>query len=166
MLEIDHLDILIIDDNPQITLLLSKILINKGHIVVSSNFFEEGLTKLGSKNFDVIIIDAPMPGYEKLKVIEELERKEILRSQKVILFTGLEISSSVVTELKMKGLYSYLKKPSNVEKLIKELSSVPLIQNIKLTEKRISEEQTKKKFEDLRSSLFSLKHKLTPSPNS
>lgn len=160
------MDILIIDDNPQITLLLSKILINKGHDVVSSNFFEEGLEKIGSGNFDVVIVDAPMPGYEKLNVIKELERKEILRSQKVILFTGLGISSSVVMELKMKGLYSYLKKPSDVEKLIKELSSVPLIRNTELTEKRISEEQTKKKFKDLRSSLFSLKLKLTPSTNS
>lgn len=166
MLGIDHLDILIIDDNPQITLLLSKILINKGHAVVSSNFFKDGLTKIGTKNFDVIIIDAPMPGYEKLNVIEELEKKEILRSQKVILFTGLEISSSDVMKLKTKGLYSYLKKPLDVEKLIKEISSIPLIQNTKLTEKRISEERTKKNFEDLRSSLSSLKLKLSPSPNS
>lgn len=154
---------LIIDDNPQITLLLSKILINKGHTVKSSNLFKDALDILGKENFDVIIIDAPMPGYERLDIITELEKKGILQSQKVILFTGLEIPNSTVNELKTKGLYSYLKKPMEVEQLIQELSSVPSIKNTELTEKRISEEKTKKKLEDLRSSLSSLKLKLSPS---
>ena len=102
------------------------------------------------------------PGYEKLNVINEFEKMGILKSQKIILFTGLEISNSIVMELKMKGLYSYLKKPLDVEKLIQTLLSVPLTQNTELTEKRISEELTKKKFEDLRSNLSSLKLKLSP----
>lgn len=156
------MNILIIDDNQQITLLLSKILVIKGHDVISSNSFEDGLEKLQERNFDVILVDAPMPGYEKLNVINEFEKMGILKSQKIILFTGLEISNSIVMELKMKGLYSYLKKPLDVEKLIQELSSVPLVQNTELTEKRISEELTKKKFEDLRSNLSSLKLKLSP----
>jgi len=159
------LNILIIDDNPQITLLLSKILINEGHEVVSSNFFEDGLEKLREGNFDIIIIDAPMPGYDKLSVIEELEKIEVLQSNKIILFTGLEISNSIVMELKTKGLYSYLKKPLEIEKLLTELSSIPLIKNTELTQKRISEGITKEKFNDLRSNLSSLKLKLS-TPNS
>jgi len=156
------LNILIIDDNQRIRLLLSKILINKGYTVVSSNFFEEGLEILRKENFDVIMIDAPMPGYERLNIITELEKEGILQSQKVILFSGLEISNSTINELKTKGLYSYLKKPLEVGKLIQELSSIPSIKNTELTEKRISEERTKKKLEDLRSSLSSLKLKLNP----
>ena len=159
------MNILIIDDNPQITLLLSKILINEGHEVVSSNFFEDGLEKLREGNFDIVIIDAPMPGYDKLSVIEELEKIEVLQSNKIILFTGLEISNSIVMELKTKGLYSYLKKPLEIEKLLVELSSVPLIGNSELTQKRISEDLTKEKFDDLRSNLSSLKIKLS-TPNS
>jgi DNA-binding NtrC family response regulator len=127
--------------------------------------FEEGLEKIRQENFDVVIIDAPMPGYEKLNVINELEKIDILQSHKVILFTGMEISNSVVMELKTKGLYSYLKKPVEIEILIKELSSVPLVGNTELTEKRISEELTKEKFKDLRSNLSSLKLKLN-TPNS
>jgi DNA-binding NtrC family response regulator len=156
------LNILIIDDNQQITSLLSKILITKGHDVISSNFFEDGLEKLREGNFDVMMMDAPLPGYEKLNVIKELEKMGILKSQKVILFTGLEISNSILMELKMKGLYSYLRKPLDVEKLIQTLSSVPLIKNTELTEKRISEDLTKKTFEDMRSNLSSLKLKLRP----
>ena len=153
---------LIIDDNPELTPLLSKILINKGHNVKSSNFFEDGLEIIRKENFDVILIDAPMPGYEKLTIITELEKEGLLQSQKVILFTGLEISNSTINEFKIKGLYSYLKKPLEVEKLIQELSSISSINNTELTEKRISEERTKKNLEDLRSSLSSLKLKLSP----
>jgi len=155
------LNILIIDDNPQITSLLSKILINEGYDVISSNFFEEGLKKFREGNFDVMIIDAPMPGYEKLSIIEELEKIDMLQSHKIILFTGLEISNLIVMELKTKGLYSYLKKPLEIEKLLLELSSVPLIKNTELTQKRISEDLTKEKFNDLRSNLSSLKQKLS-----
>jgi len=155
------LNILIIDDNPQITSLLSKILINEGHDVISSNSFEGGLEKFKEGNFDVIMIDAPMPGYEKLSIIAELEKVDMLQSNKIILFTGLEISNSIVMELKTKGLYSYLKKPLEIEKLLVELSSVPLIENAELTQKRISDDQTKEKFNDLRSNLSSLKQKLS-----
>ena len=156
------MNILIVDDNQQITLLLSKILITKGHDVIFSNSFEDGLEKLRERNFDVILINAPLPGYGKLNVVEELEKIGVLKSQKVILFTGLEISNSILMELKMKGLYSYLRKPLDVEKLIQTLLSVPLIKNTELTEKRISEDLTKKKFEDMRSNLSSLKLKLSP----
>ncbi len=152
----------IIDDNTLITSLLSKILINKGHIVTSSNFFKEGLEILRKENFDVVMTDAPMPGYEKLNIITELEKEGILQSQKVILFTGLDISNSTINELKTKGLYSYLKKPLEVEKLNQELLSVSSIKNTDSTEKRISEEQTKLNFEDIRSNLSSLKLKLDP----
>ena len=155
------MNILIIDDNPQITSLLSKILINEGHDVISSNSFEGGLEKFKEGNFDVIMIDAPMPGYEKLSIIAELEKVDMLQSNKIILFTGLEISNSIVMELKTKGLYSYLKKPLEIEKLLVELSSVPLIENAELTQKRISDDQTKEKFNDLRSNLSSLKQKLS-----
>ena len=156
------MNLLIIDDNPQITLLLSKILKNKGHTVTSSNFFDDGLEILQKENFDALIVDAPMPGYPELNTIIKLEKEKILSSQKVVLFTGLDIPPSTILELKTKGLYSYLKKPLEVEKLILELSSIPSTQNNILTEKIISEEQTKKKFEDLRSNLSSLKFKLSP----
>ena len=104
------MNLLVIDDNPQITILLSRILKNKGHHVVSSNFFDDGMIALEKESFDAIIVDAPLPGYEKLNVLTELENRKILSSKKVILFTGLEIPNSVVVDLKMKGLYSYLKK--------------------------------------------------------
>lgn len=156
------MNLLLIDDNAQITLLLSKILINNGYSVTASNSFEEGLEVLRKGSFDAIIIDAPMPEYNQLNTITELERKGVLQSQKVILFTGLDIPNSKINELKTKGLYSYLKKPLEVEQLIKELSSIPATKNNELTEKRISEENTKKKFEDLRSNLSALKLKLGP----
>jgi len=157
------LDVLVIDDNPQITLLISKILTTKGHVVTVSNFFDEGLDILRKEVFDIVLVDAPMPGYEKLNIITNFEKEGMLQLQKIILFTGLEISDSTIADLKTRGLYSYLPKPLEVEKLLQELSSIPSIQNTELTKKRFSEELTKKKLEDIRSSMSSLKLKLSPS---
>ena len=156
------MNLLILDDNPQITLLLSKILENKGHQVTTSNHFDDAITKTEKENFDVLIVDAPLPGFEKFNVIDQLEKIGLLSSKKIILFTGLEISNSTILELKTRGLYSCLKKPLEAEKLIQELSTVPSTENSELSQKLVSEEQTKKKFEDLRSNLSSLKFKLSP----
>ena len=156
------MNFLIIDDNPQIVHLLSKILENKGHQVSSSYVLDEGVKLASSQTFDAIVVDAPLPGFEKLQVIDELEKNSILSSQKIILFTALDIPNSTILELKTKGLYSYLKKPLEAEKIVQELSLVPSIKNSELSKKIISEEQTKKKFEDLRSNLSSLKFKLSP----
>ena len=156
------MNILIIDDNSQITILLSKILASKGHTVTSSNSFDDALNILHDRVFDVILVDAPMPGYENLDTITKLETEGILQSQKIILFTGLEVPQSIITEFQTKGLYSYLSKPLEVQRLLQELSTIPSIQNDKIIEKRISEEQTKKKMDDLRSTLSSLKLKLSP----
>ena len=155
--------ILIVDDNKQITLLLSKILTTNGHIVETSNLFDEGMAMLQKENFDVTLMDAPMPGYGKLGTIYELEKKGLLQSQKVILFSGLEIPNPTLMELRTKGLYSYLIKPFEVETLLQELSTITSVQNSDLTEQRKSEEQTKQELENLRSSLSSLKLKLSPS---
>ena len=156
------MNLLIMDDNEQITSLLSKILNNKGYHVTVSNTFQSGLELLRAETFDAVLIDAPMPNFDNLTVISEFEKEGILQSHKVILFTGLDITSSTILELKTKGLYSYLKKPIEVEKLLQELSSIPSITNSEITEKRVAEEQTKKKLENLRSSLSSLKLKLSP----
>ena len=152
--------IFIVDDNEQITQLLSKILAAKGHNVVTVNLFEKCLDMLEKENFDVVIVDAPMPGYDQLNTIHDLDKKGILQSHKIILFSGLKISNQTIMDLKRKGLYSYLPKPLEVEKLLQELLSIPSVQNTELTEKRISEEQTKKKLQELRSNLSSLKLKL------
>ena len=55
-----------------------------------SNLFEEGLDMLQKENFDVMLIDAPMPGYEQLNTVRELDKKGLLQSHKVILFTAME----------------------------------------------------------------------------
>ena len=96
--------ILIVDDNEQITQLLSKILATKGHDVVTVNLFEECLDVLEKENFNVVIVDAPMPGYDQLNTIHELDKKGILQSHKVILFSGLKISNSLIMDLIRKGL--------------------------------------------------------------
>ena len=156
------MNFLIIDDNPQIVHLLSKILENKGHQITSANLLDEGIKLASSQTFDAFIVDAPLPGYEKLQVVDELEKNGMLSSKKIILFTALDIPNSAILELKTRGLYSYLKKPLEAEKIVQELSLIPSIKNSELSQKIISEEQTKKKFEDLRSNLSSLKFKLSP----
>jgi len=150
-------DILIIDDNSKIISLLSEILVKNGYGVFSTNSFEEGLNMLQKQTFYTVLLDAPMHGFEGLSVLDTLEKENILREQKIILFTGLEISISVIKEWQLKGLYAYLKKPISVEKIIKEISSVPTTKNYELIEKRTTDELLKTKLEGIRTAMSSLK---------
>ena len=56
------LKILLIDDEPSVLHMLSQLLSLKGHLVDTSPNGEEGLEKIKSNAYDVVITDIQMPG--------------------------------------------------------------------------------------------------------
>ena len=57
-----HFKILLVDDEPSVLEMLRQLLCLKGHIVDTSPNGEEGLEKIKSGNYDVVITDIQMPG--------------------------------------------------------------------------------------------------------
>ena len=93
------------------------------------------LKLLGSENFDACdIVDAPMPGYQQLGVIKELESNgHVIHLRKIILFTGLEIpNSTIVTELKIKRSVFLSKKTSLMTERLnsRNITSIPSTKNV------------------------------------
>ncbi|HZT34308.1 MAG TPA: response regulator, partial [Nitrososphaera sp.] len=73
--------ILVIDDSPDITDLLVKVLTAVGHDVSSSGSGREGLALINSGHFDAVFLDIAMPDFSGLDVINELVKEGKLKDR-------------------------------------------------------------------------------------
>ncbi len=67
--------ILIIDDEPEIRLLLRMVLESDGHTITEASDGFEGIKSFRESPVDVIITDLIMPGKEGLETISELKKE-------------------------------------------------------------------------------------------
>ena len=116
--------VLIVDDNVALSNILSKLIKKNGYDVICENLFKNGLDLMKKKPFHAVLLNLPMIGFETLDSFSVLEQKNILVNQNIILFTGLEVSDSVIDDWQKKGLHSVIKKPVEFETITKELDTV------------------------------------------
>ena len=111
--------VLIVDDNQDITDLLSKFLKSKGVENTVANDPYEGLDLIKNEKYDVILLDMSMPEFSGIDIIDTLDREKILQEQKIIIFSAISLTSSQVRGLlQRKGVHDCLKKPIQLDKLL------------------------------------------------
>jgi len=111
--------VLLVDDNPDITDLLSKFLKAKGYENVVTNDPRDGLNRIKNEKYDVIFLDIHMPEFSGLDIIQSLETEKILKDQKIVIFSAHNFTSSEIKELLMKdGIEACLKKPIQLNELL------------------------------------------------
>ena len=112
--------ILIIDDNKDITEMLSRYLIVKGFDCVVSNDGVNGLNLIKKEKFDTVFLDIAMPNFGGLDVIDALEKDHVLKDQRIIILTASSIINEELQKLIEKdGIESYLRKPVQLSDLLK-----------------------------------------------
>jgi len=106
--------ILVIDDEPDIGWLFSKILSEEGYQVLISLNGEEGISKIKKEQPDLVFLDLKLPGKDGIEILREIRRfdKDLL----VIVLTAYETVKTAVEAMKL-GAYDYLSKPVNIEKI-------------------------------------------------
>ena len=116
--------VLIVDDNEDITNLLSTFLKAKGFQNVSTNNPKEGLDQIKDHKYDIVLLDISMPEFTGLEIIQTLERENILKDQKIIIFSAVSLTISEINELlKKDGIKSCLKKPIQLSELLTAITS-------------------------------------------
>ena len=80
------MNILILDDNPIMTMVLSDHFAERGHSVIPAYDSKLGLLFCDRKYFDVIILDFVMPGLNGIDVLELMRKKN--KSTRAIIMTG------------------------------------------------------------------------------
>lgn len=109
--------ILIIDDNEDVTELMSVQLTNVGYDTTVVNDGQMGLEMIKSDAFNIIILDLAMPGFSGLDVIDSLEKTGHAKLYKIIVSTASEISTVELTNLMKKGVSRWIRKPINFDML-------------------------------------------------
>jgi CheY-like chemotaxis protein len=123
--------ILLVDDNPEITNLLSSFLNAKGHDNVATNDPRDGLERIKNENYDVVFLDIMMPEISGLDIIQALESENILKDQKIIIFSAYDFAASEVKELlKKDGIMACLKKPIQLTELLSAMVEQDISQTL------------------------------------
>ena len=116
--------VLIVDDNQDITGLLSRFLKAKGYENVVTNDPKEGLDQIKEKKYDIVLLDMAMPDFSGIDIIQTLEREQILKDQKIIIFSATALTSNQIDDLlKKDGIQGCLKKPIQLSELLTAIAN-------------------------------------------
>jgi two-component system, NtrC family, nitrogen regulation response regulator NtrX len=131
--------ILVIDDEPGIRTVLSDIIRDENHQVLTAGDGFEGLTILKEKSVDLVILDVWLPNMGGIDVLKEIKKE--YPDIEVIMISGHANIDIAVKAVKL-GAFDFLEKPLSLDKIIN------LIKNaLKL-------EELKKENANLKSSIF------------
>ena len=119
--ETKSLKILIIDDNEQITKMVTTFLELKEHKCTVANDGKEGLSIIKENRHDVILLDLAMPEFDGYSVIKDLEENNLLKDHKIIVFTASTITQDELDQLVTRGVTSYILKPIDIDILLSKL---------------------------------------------
>jgi len=111
--------ILGIDDNEDLLSLCEITLTSEGHEYTGINNGREGVQAIKDKKFDVVLLDLSMPEFSGSDVIDALVKEDIIKKQKVVIFTAASPSKEEIEIFLEKGAYSVFKKPFDPDDLAK-----------------------------------------------
>ncbi|MBW1857064.1 MAG: response regulator, partial [Deltaproteobacteria bacterium] len=100
--------ILVIDDDPVILEVITKILKTNSYEVIAAPNGESGIKRLESNSFDLVLTDLMMPDVDGLEVLDRVVTKS--PKTKCIILTGYGTIKSSVDAIK-KGAFDYIAKP-------------------------------------------------------
>ncbi len=104
-----NIKILVVDDEPNSTKLLKKVLVKKGYTVDESNDSVQALDLVKEGEYNIVISDLQMPNYSGLDLLKAKQDDTVF-----IMITGFGSINSAVESMKL-GAFDYINKPFNLE---------------------------------------------------
>jgi DNA-binding response OmpR family regulator len=115
------MEILIIDDEIDACIVLSKFILKMNHNVSVAYDGKDGLEKIMNNRYDLIISDVNMPYFTGIEIVKKL--KELNYNSEIILMSGIEEVIESLNALDL-GILDFLTKPIDIEKLVPLINSV------------------------------------------
>jgi DNA-binding NtrC family response regulator len=116
-----RVDILLIDDEPDVRHALRDVLIEAGHAVVEASDGAKASALLPETVFDVIVSDVRLPGVDGLTLLRTVRRDAPLTD--FILMTAFADVGQAVAALK-EGASDYLIKPFDIDELLHHIGRI------------------------------------------
>jgi two-component system NtrC family response regulator len=102
-------NILIVDDEPEVAEVLARSLSRQGHQTTVSHSGADALKRIDETTVDAMFLDVSMPGMNGLQVLEEVKRRRPALA--VVVITG-NATPEEVEEVKRLGAVDVIAKPS------------------------------------------------------
>ena len=113
--------ILIVDDEPDVLLVLGKRLTSAGYDVVKAGSGQAGLSKAKTERPDLIILDMMMPEMSGEEVAQELKIGHETRSIPILFLTALFTKRDEAAQGHAAGGQIFFAKPYDPEELLSEV---------------------------------------------
>ncbi len=112
-------NILIIDDNKDITGLFKTILESVGHKCTTVHDGKKGLEMLHTKSFDLTLLDLAMPDMSGTDVLDVVKNDPNLKSSKILIITASSPTDAEMERIRKEyRILDIVKKPINKVKLL------------------------------------------------
>ena len=119
----EKLNIFLIDDDPDIIGLLTSLLEDAGHSVVSHQDSIVALASIKERKPDCVVIDLMMPGVDGLELCKELRGDDDMAQTKIIVISGKAYDFDRKRAFEF-GADAYITKPINAKKFVPQLERV------------------------------------------
>ncbi|MFH2035691.1 MAG: response regulator [Candidatus Zixiibacteriota bacterium] len=123
-------NILVIDDEPQVTEIIEAFLTNAGHKVHIENDAVAGLEMARKMKPDMILLDIMMPGTDGYSICNQLKEDAMTKNIPVVFLTGKDRADDQGRSFKVGGDL-FIKKPFSCERLL-EIVNIILMSSAKL----------------------------------
>lgn len=128
--------VLVVDDEPQILLLVSRFLQREGYEVETASGGKEALERLAETPFVLVLSDLKMPHLDGIALLEQV--RELYPDTIFILMTAFGTIDSAVSVLR-RGAYDYLTKPLDLEDLVSTVARALEHRRVVTQNKRLME---------------------------
>ena len=118
-------NVLVVDDEPQITEIIEAFLTNSGYEVHVSNVAADGLKLAKQLKPDVILLDIMMPDIDGYSLCNDLKSDNDTASIPVVFLTGKDRNDDMGRSFKAGG-DMFIKKPFSCERLLEILNIILL----------------------------------------
>lgn len=119
--------ILIVDDDPQISMLMTAILGSSGFEICVAESGSQALKMIGSQKPHLVLLDINMPGLSGLETLEIVRKSDDYTS--VVLVSGNSDTEDVIKGLEF-GADDYICKPFNPHELVARVKTQLRIKNL------------------------------------
>jgi two-component system, NtrC family, response regulator AtoC len=106
--------LLLVDDEPEVCWIVSRVLGEAGYEVTTADTARAGLEAFEAKRPDVVLLDLRLPDGDGLDVMQRI--RELDESVVVVMLTGYGTVESAVRAMKL-GAFDYLIKPMHLEEV-------------------------------------------------
>jgi two-component system response regulator MprA len=114
--------ILVADDEKAVRDMLRDVLASEGYEVDSVGDGIQVMETLKTKNYDLLILDVGMPGFDGYHVAEQISSKEGYRA-KIVILTGRDIAMDSSQAL-LSGADAFLEKACGIDMLLKTVEKM------------------------------------------